>query len=359
MNETVSIITPSFNRASLVTETAESILAQTYPHWEWMIVDDGSTDNSWDVLRELARKDSRIKIFQRDREPKGACTCRNTAVEKCTGKYLIFLDTDDLLAPFCLEQRVAAMQQQPDMDFIIFPLLLFHKEVNDVNLLWNIDKEMDDLMRMLINDPVCQGTGTLWKKSTFQEVGMWREDLKIWQDVELHIRSFLWPVKHDKRFDLKPDVYLRMSDDSLSRVGYHAPAKVNSRMQVFNYACKAVAEKGLMNKYKKSLQTMGLEIILSAVFQRQFKAGNETIAIGKKYHLYNQKELRDIRTFLLVHQFKLTKIQSIKSKYFQIVSAIAPKANATVGITPYQNGTATHAARGDDSNSHIALNLVC
>src|SRR4051812_10244156 len=83
--QVVSIITPSYNRANLVTETAESILAQTYPHWEWMIVDDGSTDNSWEVLQELSRKDSRIKIFQRDRGPKGVCVCRNIAVEKSTG----------------------------------------------------------------------------------------------------------------------------------------------------------------------------------------------------------------------------------------------------------------------------------
>src|SRR5579875_652313 len=105
MSKVVSIITPSFNRADIVGETAASIFNQTYPHWEWVIVDDGSTDNSWEVLQQLAAKDERVKIFRRNREPKGACACRNIAIENCSGEYLIFLDTDDLLASFCLEQR--------------------------------------------------------------------------------------------------------------------------------------------------------------------------------------------------------------------------------------------------------------
>lgn len=358
MKEIVSIITPSFNRANIIKETAESILAQTYPHWEWMIVDDGSTDNSWEVLESFAKKDPRIKIYKRDRGPKGACVCRNIAVEKCTGQYVLFLDTDDLLAPFCLEQRVAAMKQQADMDFIIFPLLLFKKELNDVNLLWNVDKETDELMRMLINDPVCQGTGTLWKKSTFQQIGMWREDLKIWQDVELHIRSFLWPVKHAKRFDLQPDVYLRMSDDSLSRVGYHAPAKVKSRLDVFQYACKAIKEKNLTGNYKKGLQAMGLEIILSAVFQQQYKAGKAALAIASAFNIYSKKETLYINIFLRIHQYKLAKIKPLERKYYTLISKIAPKANDTVGVIPYRNVTGAKKSMESTGDNYGVLNFV-
>lgn len=63
--------------------------------------------------------------FSRDREPKGACTCRNIAVENARGRYVLFLDTDDLLAPFCLAQRVAVLDSQPDLDFAVFSMLLF------------------------------------------------------------------------------------------------------------------------------------------------------------------------------------------------------------------------------------------
>ena len=332
MSEIVSIITPSFNRANLVTETAQSIMAQTYPHWEWMIVDDGSTDNSWEVLQGLAKRDSRIRIFQRDRDPKGACVCRNIAIEKSTGKYLIFLDTDDIMAPFCLEQRVKAMQEQPDMDFLIFSMLLFHKRLDDMNLLWNVDKDQDDLMRMLINDPICQGTGTLWKKKTFVEIGMWREDLRIWQDVELHIRSFLWPVKHGKRMDLQPDVYLRMSDDSLSRVGYHDLPKVKSRIEVYLYACKKVKERGLLKEYRHGLRAMGCEIALGMMFNNHFTLANDFLNQIKPLHVYSAEEIRNLKIYLFIHRFRIDRIKPLDSFVFRKIQKIAPKPNDSVGV---------------------------
>lgn len=342
MNEIVSIITPSFNRASLVTETAESILSQTYPYWEWVIVDDGSTDNSWEVLQGLAKRDSRIKIFQRHRAPKGACTCRNIAVEKCSGTYLIFLDTDDILAPFCLEQRVKAMQEQPDQDFIIFSMLLFKKSPDDLNLLWNVDDGKDELIRMLINNPICQGTGTLWKKNTFQEVGMWREDLKMWQDVELHIRSFLWPVKYGKRMELPPDVYLRLSDDSLSRIGYHDLPKVKSRVQVYMYAFKAVTEKKLFSVHKNGLREMGSDILLGMIFQNHFKDSLDFLKRLKQLNLFSKEELKNFKMFLLLRRYKLNKISHLNVYYYNKVKDIAPKTTDFVGTLTY-NGRPANA----------------
>ena len=342
MNEVVSIITPSFNRAELVIETAESILTQTYPYWEWVIVDDGSTDNTWEVLQSLAEKDNRIKLFKRMREPKGACACRNIAVEKCTGTYLIFLDTDDLMAPFCLEQRVKAMQKQPECGFIIFPMLLFKKQINDTNLLWNIDKDEDDLMRLLINDPICPGTGTLWKKKKFQEVGLWREDLKMWQDIELHIRSLLWPVNYAKRMDLPPDVYVRASDDSLSRVGYNSIPKLKSRVEIFFYACNRLKEKNLLPEYKEGLRKMGCEAGLSLIFQRQLWTGLLFLQRVKQFEIFTREEVSYLRKFLLLRCFNFSRINFLNEYYFQKneyyyqkVTSIMPKTNESICTIPY------------------------
>lgn len=336
LNEVVSIITPSFNRANLVTETAESILAQTYPHWEWMIVDDGSTDNSWDVLEGLAKRDSRIKIFKRDRGPKGACVCRNIAIERSTGTYLIFLDTDDILAPFCLEQRVKAMQEQPEMDFIIFSMLLFKKKLDDTNLLWNVDKKENDLMRLLLNDPVCQGTGTLWKKSKFVEIGMWREDLLIWQDVELHIRAFLWPAKYAKHMELPPDVYLRISDDSLSRVGYHNLPKVKSRAAVYFYACERVKERGLFSVYRDALRKMACEIGLGMMYQRFFKEAHAFFKQLEPLGVFTSEEITKIRTFITVHYLKIDKIKYFNHYFYNRVKVLFPQTLDSVGVVRYE-----------------------
>ena len=69
MNDKVAIITPSFNRGYIIGETAESVFAQSHENWEWIIVDDGSTDYSWDLIQSYARRDSRVKAIQRDRIP--------------------------------------------------------------------------------------------------------------------------------------------------------------------------------------------------------------------------------------------------------------------------------------------------
>ena len=195
MSKIVSIITPSFNRANIIHETAESIFRQTNTNWEWVIVDDGSTDESWEVINKYAAEDSRVKVFKRDREPKGACTCRNIAVSKSTCEFLIFLDTDDLLASFCIEQRLEAFRSNPTMDFIIFPMLMFKQEPDDLKLLWNVDSKENDVERILIGDSICQGTGTIWRKTSFVKIGLWDERLNLWQDIQLHLKSLLSGLK--------------------------------------------------------------------------------------------------------------------------------------------------------------------
>ena len=304
----VSIITPSFNRSQIVHETAASIFNQTYPHWEWVIVDDGSTDNSWEVLQEFAAKDDRVKIFKRDRGPKGACVCRNIAIENSTGDYLIFLDTDDLMASFCLEQRIAAMEKNADCDFVIFPMLLFQNKPDDLRLLWNVENGKDDLFRILTGDPICQGTGTIWKKSSFVEIGMWKEDLMLWQDIELHIRSLLWPMKYVKCMDLAPDVFLRTSLDSLSRTNYHTLPKTKSRAIVFEAAFNKMQEKNVTEKYKEGLQIMGGGIIGSAIKNRHFKIAQDLIQFCKENEIFTKAEIRKFKISKAAYQTRLNKI---------------------------------------------------
>lgn len=330
-NKVVSIITPSFNRAYIVHETAASIFNQTYPHWEWMIVDDGSTDESMEVLRAYAQQDSRVKVLQRHRDPKGACACRNIAIENATGDYLIFLDTDDVLAPYCLQQRVNAMEKDAEYDFIIFPMMLFSKKLDDLNLLWNIETGEDDLVRILKGDAICQGTGTLWKKSKFVEIGMWHEELKLWQDIELHIRSLLWPVKFKKRMDLLPDVFLRVSDDSLSRVGYNALPKIQSRIKVLTYTCQRMNELGVLQKYKTGVRVMANSIIIAAIKGGHYAEAASTINYCRSIDLYSKREVKLMRNYLASAQFKLSRIPYINNYFSKKIESIVPATEENIG----------------------------
>lgn len=98
----ISIITPSYNCAQVFKATFDSVLSQTFQNWEWIIVDDCSTDGSFEYIKELAKDDKRIVVLQTPKNG-GSAVARNIGLKHATGRYITFLDSDDLLDPNYLE----------------------------------------------------------------------------------------------------------------------------------------------------------------------------------------------------------------------------------------------------------------
>lgn len=109
MNELVSIIMPSYNTADYIAESINSVIAQTYSNWELIIVDDCSTDNTDDVVKSYLC-DSRI-IFLKNEKNSGAAISRNRALRQAKGKWIAFLDSDDLWHPRKLELQINYMRK--------------------------------------------------------------------------------------------------------------------------------------------------------------------------------------------------------------------------------------------------------
>lgn len=319
----VSIITPSFNREHLIAETLDSVRAQTFSAWEHVIVDDGSTDDTLAVAQAAAEADPRIRVLVRDRGPKGACTCRNIGVEQSQGKYVLFLDTDDLLASYCLEQRVGHMQQHPGQDFAIFPMLLFREEAGDRSRLWNIDKPEEDLLRVLRMDPVCQGTGTLWKTKSFRKIGGWDEELAIWQDIELHLRAFSQDLCYGKRFDLPPDVYIRKHDNSLSRAGYFSPEKIQSRAEVVKRARSFV--EASPNVQPRDVRYLCASVVLSAAKTLNFELVRNLTRWARRRGVLTRQERWIIWGATFLHLTRLTKIPTVRQWLNQLTQRSRPE----------------------------------
>lgn len=119
-NSLVSIIIPNYNRASLIGETLDSIISQTYENWECIIVDDGSIDNSIEVISKYVEKDNRFLLFQRPTDySKGANACRNIGMQKSKGDYIIFFDSDDLMMKNHVEAKLHFMTTQ-NLDYAVF-----------------------------------------------------------------------------------------------------------------------------------------------------------------------------------------------------------------------------------------------
>jgi glycosyltransferase involved in cell wall biosynthesis len=121
----VSIIIPVYNRATLIGETLDSVLAQTYTNWECIVVDDGSTDGTVDLIKEFCKKDSRFELHERTRLPKGSNTCRNIGIDNTKGELIHFFDSDDILMPFIYEHVVNVLHLKPDYDFACFECNFF------------------------------------------------------------------------------------------------------------------------------------------------------------------------------------------------------------------------------------------
>ena len=110
MKPTISIIMPFYNRADLLSETIDSILAQTYTEFELIGVDDGSTDNASEIFKNYAKHDNRLKLCTKPHTNAG--DARNLGYQHSTGKYLIFLDSDDPVEPDFLATMLFAIQKE-------------------------------------------------------------------------------------------------------------------------------------------------------------------------------------------------------------------------------------------------------
>jgi len=107
----ISVITPAYNAEKFIQETIESVLAQVYTNWEMIIVDDCSTDKTVKYIKNYEKEDSRIKLFQLETNS-GSAVARNTAMRHASGKYIAFLDSDDLWYPEKLRKQVVFMQEK-------------------------------------------------------------------------------------------------------------------------------------------------------------------------------------------------------------------------------------------------------
>ncbi len=107
----VSIIVPVYNASKFIEETIRTVRQQTYCNWELLLIDDCSKDGSAKIIKEIEKKDKRIKLFQ-FKENQGAAVARNKGIELASGKYLCFLDADDLWEKKKLEKQIKFMNEK-------------------------------------------------------------------------------------------------------------------------------------------------------------------------------------------------------------------------------------------------------
>ena len=182
-------------------------------NWECIVVDDGSTDGTQDIVDNFVSRDNRFRLIRRDRVPSGAPTCRNIGVEHSKGHYLLFLDSDDILIATCLEARIKNAMENPDNNFWVFKTVQFNNTPGDSKATWNVlNKKTDDLQRFILQDAPWCTMGPLWLKQSVMKIAGFDESAICWQDWEFHIRALLILDKYWKASDDVVDSYYRNNE---------------------------------------------------------------------------------------------------------------------------------------------------
>lgn len=202
----VSVIIPHFNRTTLLAQTVESVKQQGYHKWEIIIVDDQSEEEEWQQLQQYAS--DKIKIIQRKEGIKGPSACRNLGVIEATGEYLLFLDSDDLLAPHCLQQRVDAMKQNPDLDAGVFLMEQFERHPGDNKEVFNTRMDKGGWIAAFIeNSNPWNVTCPIWRKDSFEKIGGFDDSFLYMEDPDLHLRALYTGLQFETFYNLPPDCY--------------------------------------------------------------------------------------------------------------------------------------------------------
>lgn len=311
MKPLISIVIPTFNSFDYISETLDSVINQTYINWECIIIDDGSTDKSEFLIQQYCLTDIRIKYFKRpDNKSKGPSSSRNFGLQKATGDFIIFLDSDDLFTKECLEKRVMFLNKNLNYDFWIFKTKIFKDHPNDNNKIFNPilqDYENEFYLELFFDGkcPFCV-SGPLWRKEKLKLINGFDEKLQIFEDPDLHIRAF--------NNHLKSKTAIEYDFDHLYRVNYEQKKQARQN-KIF---LKKISVSGFVffDKFLKTNKNQIAKYSLNFFKNEILVNGNVTDAL-KFYKLFTKYQILNFKQIIFIPFLIALKIFNIeKTKGF-------------------------------------------
>jgi len=183
----VTVIIPSYNRAHVVKRAIKSVLAQTYQHFEIIIVDDGSTDNTAEVVKSIA--DDRVKYIRHDVNKGTPAAARNTGIREASGEFVGFVDSDDEWLPGKLEKQIEKfLSSAPGVGVVYGGYAVLDEKTGRVMGEVHPKKRghiFEEVLKLLIPaTPLVH----LVKRECFDRVGLFDEDLRFAEDFDMWLR---------------------------------------------------------------------------------------------------------------------------------------------------------------------------
>lgn len=282
----ISIIMATYNRAHFIVETLKYIQAQTYAHWECLIIDDGGYDNTEAVIAPILKQDTRFKFFKRPNTfLKGLPGCRNYGLSLATGDYIIFFDDDDVVHPLNLELCLAALSKNNKASFCNYKKQSFtgtfdHKI--DLSLDFNYKETDNTILEDVVTQVVPFASCTvLWKRDCFEE-NRFNEALMYAEEWECYQRILSTGIS-----GVLIDKYLyynrKHANSNTGEYWKKDPKRINSKKKAISLIVVNLQQKGLLSP---NLVRYLLNLAISFRDFKLIKGILQSIKIPKKEKLF-------------------------------------------------------------------------
>ena len=187
----MSVVIPCYNQAHFLSEAIESVLAQSYPNFEVVVVDDGSTDDT----SEVARRYSKVQCIRQENQ--GLSAARNTGLGHSRGEYVVFLDADDRLLPIALEVGVGQLESHPECAFVSGHITYIAADGSSLGTPRKKNNVEDHYLRLLRYNPIWTPAAVMFRRTVFQAVGDFDTSVNPTADWDLYLRiARRFPVRN-------------------------------------------------------------------------------------------------------------------------------------------------------------------
>lgn len=206
----ISIITPTYNREAFLPAAIESVLAQSYKEFELIIVDDGSTDNSRELINVYADKDQRVKYLYQENQRQSVA--RNYALSIAKGDFICFLDSDNYWPHDKLEKSLKAFEQHPEADIVYGDCITIDEQGNELHRN-NMRRYSGSIAALLLKDNFVSMNTTMTRRKCFNEMGGMSGKRRVADDYDLWLK---FSARY--RFQYIPEflAYYRVMENQIS-----------------------------------------------------------------------------------------------------------------------------------------------
>lgn len=260
MNPIVSIIIPCFNSEAFLRETLDSVLNQSFEHWECLIINNGSNDRTLEIGEEYSSNDSRFKVISK--EHGGISSGRNLGINYANGLFIQLLDSDDLIATDKILKEVEFLNGHQDVDIVYSGARYFYSKdqnrklyiFSDLGLTGTVEIDQSDLavLEAIKHRNPFVTSAPLYRVSVFHELGLYDESLQYIEDWDFQIRCAIAGKRfHYLGYKPNQSTLIRLHDRNISKNRVAVQAAKKALFEKYPQLFASSLKKGSLNETVK------------------------------------------------------------------------------------------------------------